>query len=103
MQLLAIVVPVIAYGAALGFVAFMHRRDFARNPDKGARYALLPLRFKLLCRLVVIPLFVAALVGPAFVQKYSGWVSGLLGLAALVGFALLEGACVRWYRKNGHW
>ena len=102
MQLFAASVTVLAYGAALIFVAVMNRREFSRNPEKGVRYELLPLRFKLLCWLFIIPLFVASLVGPAFVENCSVWIGAILGLSALVGFALLERACVRWYRENGH-
>jgi hypothetical protein len=61
----------------------------------------LPLRYKLMCSIGVLPLFTATIALPVVC---SGVWKGLGGAAfpiALVAFAVVEGACVRWYRKNG--
>lgn len=69
--------------------AWLQRREFARRPDKQARYAALPRRYKLACRCGVMPLFAGTVQQP--------W----LLLAALPALLLLEIACVRWYRRQG--
>lgn len=68
---------------------FLNQREFKRSPEKGQRYAALPLRYKLACRLIVLPLFAGTALQP------------VLFLGAVLAFALLEVACVRWYRKAG--
>lgn len=41
--------------------AGMYRLEFKRSPDKAARYCALPLRYKALCWLLVLPLFAGSL------------------------------------------
>ena len=79
----------IVYGLALITLFFLNKREFKRNPEKGARYEELPLRYKLACWVVVVPLFTGTALQPA------------LFLGAILAFAFLEAACVRWYRKAG--
>lgn len=78
-----------AYAVALGVVATMNAWEFKRRPEKRARYRVLPIRYKLSCWFIVVPLFAGTLL------------EGMLFLPALAFFALLEVACVRWYRKAG--
>jgi len=79
----------IVYVASLLGNGLMNRREFKRCPEKGARYKLLPFVYKLACWIVVLPLFAAVLLDAAW------------AIPAVVGYMLLEGACVRWYRKAG--
>lgn len=79
----------LVYGALLLLNAWDNRREFQRHPDKAQRYHALPLRYKLVCGLVVMPLLAAT-------SFHGGF--GFLGL---VGLLCLEGACMRWYRKAG--
>lgn len=74
---------------AVAFIAykFFESRDFKRNPNKKARYDLLPMRYKWLCSFFVIPMFSASVI------------YGLLFVPAIVSYALLEAAVVKWYRK----
>lgn len=87
MQLL---LPALFYVALLAVVLLLNRHEFARSPEKAERYRLLPIGYKLACWFGVIPLLVAAL-----------FVHGAFMLAALLSWALLEHACVRWYVKAG--
>ena len=80
----------LAYATSIGVLTGMNAWEFKRRPEKRERYRALPLIYKLACWLVVVPLFAATLL------------EGALFIPALLGFALLEGACVRWYRKTGH-
>jgi hypothetical protein len=84
-----LLLPALVYVAALATAAFINKREFARCPEKGERYRALPLGYKLACWFVVIPLIAAAVLHGAFF------------LLAILSFALLEGACIRWYRKKG--
>ena len=68
----------------------INKREFSRSPEKGQRYKALPLVYKMACWFGIIPLLVAS----TFVERF-------LFLGAVVGYMVLEGACVRWYRKNG--
>jgi hypothetical protein len=74
--------------AALALFA-INRREFRRSPEKAVRYKKLPLAYKLGCWFVVLPLFAGT------VQM--GW----LLIPAVIGYGLLEAACVRWYRGAG--
>lgn len=77
------------YAVALLVLFVLNRREFKRCPEKGLRYRALPIRYKAACWFFVVPLFAGTLLqGPLFIP-------------ALVSFLLLEGACVRWYRKAG--
>jgi hypothetical protein len=79
----------LTYAVTLGAVATMNSWEFKRRPEKRERYRALPIAYKLSCWFVVLPLFAGTLL------------EGMLFVPALVSFALLEGACVRWYRKAG--
>ena len=77
------------YAIALLVLAVLNKREFKRCPEKGLRYKALPVRYKAACWFFVVPLFAGTILqGPLFIP-------------ALVSFAFLEGACVRWYRKAG--
>lgn len=80
---------VLAYAVAIGVVAAMNAWEFKRRPEKSKRYRALPIPYKLSCWFVVVPLFAGTLL------------EGMLFIPALASFALLESACVRWYRKAG--
>jgi hypothetical protein len=70
-------------------LALINRSDFKRSPEKGERYRALPIGYKLLCWFVVLPMFAGTMIiGPLFIP-------------ALLGYMLLEAACMRWYRKTG--
>jgi len=88
---MTVVWELLMYAGVLAFVALMNKREFLRSPEKGKRYAALPLLYKLGCWCGVIPLVVAMF----FVHQ-------AFFLAVVVSYAALQGACVRWYRKNGH-
>lgn len=77
------------YAAALVAVRVLHLREFKRAPGKGQRYRALPLRYKLMCWFVVLPLFAGG------VLHVASWA------LALVAWFVLEVACIRWYRKAG--
>jgi len=77
------------YAIALFAYFATSRREFKRSPEKGQRYAALPIGYKLACWFGVVPLFAAAAIHPA------------LFLGAVVAFMMVESACVRWYRKSG--
>ncbi|MCS3808154.1 hypothetical protein [Xanthomonas sp. 4461] len=80
----------LAYLALLGLDAAINEMDFRRSPDKGERYRLLPLPYKLCCWFGVIPLCVGMLF----------W-HGALGVVVCIALAALQSACVRWYQKAG--
>ena len=80
---------VIAYVAGLSAYIVMNRVEFKRCPEKGQRYKALPIGYKIICWFFVIPLFSGSIFEGGFF---------ILGC---VSFLLLEGACVRWYRKAG--
>ncbi|MCW0378974.1 MULTISPECIES: hypothetical protein [Xanthomonas] len=75
------------YAAAALVLSLVNRHDFKRSPKKAARYKKLPTRYKFGCWFVVLPLFAGTI--------FMGW----LLIPAIIGYALLEAACVRWYRR----
>ena len=77
------------YPTILAVVWLMNKREFARAPEKGARYRALPIGYKLVCWLGIIPLIAAGILQPALI------------VVAMIGFAILEAACIRWYRRHG--
>lgn len=79
----------LAWLLILGAHAAFDRHAFRRHPDKGRRYRRLPLRYKLACRLLVMPLCAGIVVHPA------------MALPAGFAWLMLEGACMRWYRRAG--
>ncbi|MEC4718004.1 hypothetical protein RY831_02470 [Noviherbaspirillum sp. CPCC 100848] len=79
----------IVYFLSLIGVFLLNRREFKRAPEKGARYAALPLQYKLACWFVVVPLFAGTVLRPP------------LFFIAIVVFTILDAFCVRWYRKVG--
>lgn len=85
-----LIIFLIGYILTVGVVAFLNGRDFRRNPEKAERYKALPMGYKLACWLGVAPQIAAMPIYP--------W----LTISGMVSYALLEGACVRWYRKSGH-
>ena len=82
----------VGYLVAACALAWMNRREFKRSPEKGVRYRKLPLRYKLACWVGVLPAFLLTI-----------FLHPALSLVGLVGFAALEIACVRWYRRSGLW
>jgi len=90
-------IPAIAaYGIGAGFKFYIDKREFARAPEKAARYKALPLYYKVLCWFVVLPILSAGTLSPAEQGlRQASFVAGILG------FIALEMACVRWYRKHG--
>jgi hypothetical protein len=101
MLLRDIIVAIGAYAFVVATYVFLNRREFARSPEKRARYRALPLRYKLMCWFGVMPL-VAGMLVPPFTCE-GGWkaLSGAFFPVAIVAFAFVEEACVRWYRKQG--
>ena len=91
LQMSEAVIFAAVYATALLMLMLMNRRDFKRAPEKGERYQRLPLRYKMACRFLVVPLFAA------------GILNGLLFIPAILSFVWLEGACVRWYKDAGLW
>lgn len=87
---MSFLIPLLIYAATIALLAMLNKREFRRCPEKGRRYAALPLPYKLMCWAGVVPLFVSA----AFVH----WA---LSFVALAFFAVLENMCVGWYKKNG--
>lgn len=89
-QLFPEIVYFFALYAAIRLVdALSNQREFRKHPDKGARYKLLPLPYKMACWFVVSPLAAGVVVHEAFAG------------VALVLFFVLDIACRRWYRKAG--
>ena len=79
----------LAWVVILGANAASDRYEFRQHPDKGQRYRRLPLRYKLACRLLVMPLCAGIVVHAA------------MALPACFAWLMLEGACMRWYRSAG--
>ena len=79
----------LAYGAVMIALALMNMAEFKQHAEKGERYKALPLGYKFACWFVVVPLFAGSVIR----------VGSLL--LAIIAFLLVEGACVRWYRKAG--
>lgn len=80
----------IVYVLSLLWLFLMNRREFKRCPEKGERYRALPIVYKLACWLIVMPLFSGIIL------------EGIFSLIpAAIAFMVLEGLCVRWYRKAG--
>lgn len=79
----------VAYAIVLGVDWALSAREYRTSPEKAARYRVLPLRYKLACRLIVAPLLAGTVL-------HAGW-----AFAGLVGVFLLQNACVRWYQKAG--
>ncbi|NKI97953.1 hypothetical protein [Rhizobacter sp. SG703] len=77
------------YAASALALFIFNRHEFNRSQEKGARYKKLPAPYKLGCWFVVLPLFAGTIL--------VGW----LLIPAVIGYALLEAACVRWYRSAG--
>lgn len=92
----------VVYVVAAAVHALMQRREFARDPAKAHRYAVLPLRYKLTCWCLVLPLIVAVpmVTWLVFNSPFLAVLAHALGLAAFTG---LEIACVSVYRRNGLW
>lgn len=80
-----------AYVATLACYAMTNISEFRRCPEKGLRYAALPIAYKLGCWCGAIPLLVAGV-----------FVTPFLSLVGFVGWAVLQGLCIRWYEANGH-
>ncbi|MEO5686612.1 MAG: hypothetical protein ABIR54_04560 [Burkholderiaceae bacterium] len=80
----------IGYILTVGLVAFLNGREFRRCPEKAQRHKALPMGYKLACWLGVAPQVAALPIYP--------W----LTISGMVSYALLEGACVRWYQKSGY-
>jgi hypothetical protein len=96
--MLRAILALMFYLLIVAFVRWMNKREFTRSPEKGARYAALPKRYKLACYLGVIPLIVV----PGFLtDSGAGWLFGVGWLLGMVAFAVLESACFNWYKKNG--
>lgn len=79
----------LAYLSAMLLAAVLRKREFKEHPEKAKRYDALPLAYKLICWLMVLPLLAATVAHAGF------------GLFGLICFFLLEASCVRWYRKAG--
>ncbi|KQZ40010.1 hypothetical protein ASD58_06415 [Duganella sp. Root1480D1] len=79
----------ICYAFLLCTHALLNKRDFKQSPEKRERYNALPRYYKFCCWFVVMPMFAGGILIP--------W----LFMFSLVGFFLLEAACIRWYRRRG--
>lgn len=92
----------VVYVAVAAAYALMQGREFARDPAKAQRYAVLPLHYKLIGWCLVLPLIVAVpmVLWLVFDSPYWAVLAHVLGLAALAG---LEIACVAVYRRHGLW
>ena len=96
----AALLPLLAWLVAAALAEMLQRREFAKSAEKASRYRRLPLVYKALCFVVVVPLFTAiplALLG-----------SGRPGLAAVIAivaapasYLMLEITVVGWYKKHG--
>lgn len=84
-----VIVFLLAYLVLLGSHAMLNRSEFRQSPEKGHRYRLLPLGYKLSCWLLVAPQCAAIAVWP--------W----LTVPSVISYLALESACIRWYRKAG--
>jgi hypothetical protein len=75
----------------------------ASTTTKAERRRALPLRFKLGCWLLVVPLFAASFV--CIAQAGPSWWLGValfFNVAALAAYAALEIRSVEWLKRNGH-
>jgi hypothetical protein len=77
--------PLVLVGAAL-----LHYREAKESPEKGRRYALLPIRIKAICWVLVC--------GGIAAMPLAPW-TWFISLICLVW---AEAAATRWYVKNGH-
>lgn len=79
----------VLYAVSVAVQIYSHRQDARNSPEKGRRYSALPIHYKALCYLGVLPLFAAI---PFFPGSF------FLGIVAFMGTEVL---CIKWYRKNG--
>jgi len=79
------------YVLAAVVAAVMNIREFKRSPEKGARYRALPIHYKAMCWLGVLPLFAGSLI--------AWW----LFVPAIASLFLAEVLCIRWYKRAGLW
>jgi hypothetical protein len=74
----------------------------SKDPEKIARWRVLPLRFKLACWFGVTPLFILAVILGISLTGLAGLLGLLVLIIAWVSMLLLEGRVIAWYRENGH-
>jgi len=90
--------PVVTYVLAMLLLKFVDYREFKRAPYKGERYKALPLAYKMICPLVIVPLFIGSFFLPIATNN-EGY--GALVLLAFIIYVVLETQCIKWYEKNG--
>ncbi len=100
-----VALAIVVYAVSLLGHAILNKVEFARTPEKRTRYRALPIKYKLMCWFVVLPIFTASIVVPIVAE---GWWLKALGyaiffLGGLGAFLFLDGACRRWYREQGMW
>ena len=78
-----------SYLVAVAITFALHANDARVSPKKGARYKALPWTYKALCYLGVLPWIGIMPIAP--------WG----GAVALILFAFLEAAAIRWYERQG--
>jgi hypothetical protein len=88
------------YLAGLALVTWINRTEFARSPHKAARYKRLPLYYKAICPLFVVPSF-SALPLLLYEYGYSGTAIFVFIVLTPVSMLVAEIAAVRWYTRNG--
>jgi hypothetical protein len=74
----------------------------SRDPDKAARWQVLPLRFKFACWFGVTPLFAIGIVLLGILKGYAALAGLGIIAVAWICMVVLEGRVVSWYRANGH-
>jgi len=79
----------------------VQRVELRQSPEKASRYRLLPLKYKLTCNLLVLPIYTAAISSMALLENWWKLLGVAIYLAALYCTVLIEIGCMEWYRREG--
>ena len=97
------IIPAVLYLISIVILLLINHFEFKRKPEKKERYLALPIFYKLMCPLIVIPLFIIGLIYPfshdGFI-KITSFIA--LQIAAIGSFAFTEAKCIQWYKENGY-
>ena len=74
----------------------------SKDPEKSARWRVLPFRFKFACWFGVTPLFILSVVLGVLLSGWAYLLALLVLVAAWASMLLLEIRIVAWYRKNDY-
>ena len=93
---------IVAYFVGLAVAVYFKRRQLMADPAKAERFSVVPFHYKLVCCLVVVPLFSAAPVALIYPLGL-GYLALLPWVPGYIANVCLEIACVSVYRRHGLW